>query len=85
MHDVFLMLRSIKSLNSVGSIEHTISGPFLYRVSVKCFSMIFAPSAHAAIDIVVPIEWSEKPTIALGKCCLISVIADKRTVSGGVG
>ena len=41
----------IRSFNWYLSIEADISGPFLF-VSVKCFSIIFAPFAIAAIDVI---------------------------------
>ena len=41
----------IKSFSCCLSIDADISGPFLFFESTKCFSIIFAPFAMAAIDV----------------------------------
>ena len=45
-----------RSRNSAGSIEQVMSGPLLYRVSVKCLSIMQAPRATEAKAICGPIE-----------------------------
>ena len=42
-------------LNSCGSIENSLSGPFRDRDKVRCFSMIQAPSVTAATATALPI------------------------------
>ena len=73
-------------LHISGSIEHFISGPFLLRVSVKCFSIIQAPNATAASTATDPTEWSEKPTkTSPSKNFFISVIQPKFISLSGHG
>ncbi len=42
------------ALNSSGSSENALSGPATARESVKCFSMMQAPSATAATGTEMP-------------------------------
>ena len=42
------------ALNSAGSSEKALSGPGTERESVKCFSMMHAPSATAATGAAIP-------------------------------
>ena len=58
---------------SSGSAESLWSGPSSVLSRVKCFSMISAPSAAAAMATAVPMVWSENPT-GTPKRCLKSIM-----------
>ena len=55
----------IISLNSFGSRDALWSGPGSVLSRVKCFSIIVAPIATAAREILKPNVWSEYPTLIL--------------------
>ena len=48
-------------------------------------AILQAPSATLASAISGPMEWSEKPTTALGKALRSSLTPRKLTISGGLG
>ena len=75
----------LADLRESGSIEQEMSGPVRSLVSVKCFSIIVAPNATAAKDMVGPIEWSEKPIWALGNSLANCAKLPRAISAGGQG
>src|SRR6185437_1039916 len=69
-------------LKSAGSSEAAWSGPSALRSSVRCFSMMLAPRATAAIAISMPSVWSEYPTASRNVRRIVCIAARLTSADG---